>query len=72
MYSRVSLGPVSSLQNSLLNVPLTWIRTGLYYPVLNWIIDSFPGFIVERLQPGLRGLQEVSSAFLFSRWICPR
>lgn len=32
---------------------------GFYYPILNWIIDSFPTFVVERLQPGLRSLQEV-------------
>ncbi|GFF48416.1 trichodiene oxygenase [Aspergillus udagawae] len=41
---------------------ITWPR--FYYPILNWVIDSFPTFVVERLQPGLRNLQE-----LFKQWL---
>ncbi|QKX54319.1 uncharacterized protein TRUGW13939_01405 [Talaromyces rugulosus] len=41
---------------------ITWPR--FYYPILNWVIDSFPAFVVERLQPGLRNLQE-----LFNGWL---
>ncbi|RHZ63460.1 cytochrome P450 [Aspergillus thermomutatus] len=41
---------------------ITWPR--FYYPILNWVIDSFPAFVVERLQPGLRNLQE-----LFKGWL---
>ncbi|KAJ5095320.1 hypothetical protein NUU61_004676 [Penicillium alfredii] len=41
---------------------ITWPR--LYYPVINWIIDSFPTFVVDKLQPGLRSLQE-----LFEGWL---
>ncbi|KAH8820751.1 cytochrome P450 [Xylogone sp. PMI_703] len=41
---------------------ITWPR--LYYPILNWIINGFPTCIVDKLQPGLRGLQE-----LFKGWL---
>ncbi|RDW75369.1 trichodiene oxygenase-2 [Coleophoma cylindrospora] len=41
---------------------ITWLR--IYYSVVNWVISSFPDFVVNWLQPGMLSYEKIFNGWL--------